>query len=141
LRLAVERPTRPERPRGPLGVVEQVRLSLRRGSRLAFFLGCLLGGFVPIATFQVSHTEFSWARPLWAQPAAFLVAGGLLFSALTMYRWGVLAFAHRAKALGFVVLLEGTMVTCHTQWLAFAALAYLAAINAVATACRLAGAE
>lgn len=137
LRAVVDRPPRPPRPRLPLGVVEQVRLALRRGSRLAFALGVLLGGFVPIATFQISHTELSTARALWTQPAAFFVAGGLLFSAVTMYRWGVLAFALRAKALGFVVLLEGAMVTSQTRWLALAALCYLAAINGVATACNL----
>ena len=141
LRAVVERQPRPQRPRQPLGVVEQVRLSLRRGSRLAFGLGVLLGGFVPIATFVISHTELSAAAPLYLQPAAAFVAGGLLFSAVTMYRWGVLAFAQRAKALGFVVLLEGTMVTSHTRWLALAALCYLAAINGVATACNLARGE
>lgn len=140
LRAVTDRESRPQRPRHPLGVVEQVRLSLRRGSRLAFALGCLLGGFVPIATYVISHTELK-PGPLWLQPAAAFVAGGLLFSAVTMYRWGVLAFAQRAKALGFVVLLEGTMVTSHTHWLALAALCYLAAINGVATACNLARGE
>lgn len=137
LRAVTDRQPRPQRPRQSLGVVEQVRLSLRRGSRLAFALGVLLGGFVPIATYVISHTELA-PGPLWLQPAAAFVAGGLLFSAVTMYRWGVLAFAQRAKALGFVVLLEGTMVTAHTHWLALAALCYLAAINGVATACNLA---
>jgi VIT1/CCC1 family predicted Fe2+/Mn2+ transporter len=140
LRAVVERQPRPQRPRQPLGVVEQVRLSLRRGSRLAFALGVLLGGFVPIATFVISHTELT-AAPLYLQPAAAFVAGGLLFSAVTMYRWGVLAFAQKTKAVGFVLLLEGTMVTSHTRWLALAALCYLAAINGVATACNLARGE
>lgn len=139
LHVAVERPPRVRsEPRGSFGVVEQVRLSLRPGSRLAFALGVLLGGFVPIATFVIAHTELTAARALWLQPAAAFVAGGLLFSAVTMYRWGVLAFAQRAKAIGFVVLLEGTMVTCQTRWLALVALGYLAAINGVATACNLA---
>jgi hypothetical protein len=138
LRSVTEREPRPQRPRHPLGVVEQVRLSLRRGSRLAFALGVLLGGFVPIATYVIAHTEISKARALYLQPAAAFVAGGLLFSAVTMYNWGRLAFAQRAKALGFVVLLEGTMVTAQTRWLALAALCYLAAINGVATACNLA---
>jgi hypothetical protein len=42
LRAVTERQPRPQRPRQSLGVVEQVRLSLRRGSRLAFGLGVLL---------------------------------------------------------------------------------------------------
>lgn len=141
LRAVTDREPRPQRPRLPLGVVDQVRLSLRRGSRLAFALGVLLGGFVPIATYVIAHTELALARPLYLQPAAAFVAGGLLFSAVTMYKWGLLAFAQRAKALGFVVLLEGTMVTAHTHWLALAALCYLAAINGVATACNLARSE
>lgn len=141
LRAVVDREPRPPRPRLPLGVVEQVRLSLRRGSRLAFALGVMLGGFVPIATYVISHTELRPGRPLYLQPAAAFVAGGLLFSAVTMFNWGKLAFAHRGKALGFVVLLEGTMVTAHTPWLALAALGYLATINGVATACNLARGE
>lgn len=141
LRAVTERQPQPQRPRLTLGVVEQVRLSLRKGSRMAFALGVLLGGFVPIATYVISHTELALERPLYLQPAAAFVAGGLLFSAVTMYNWGRLAFAQRAKALGFVLLLEGTMVTAHTHWLALVALAYLAAINGIATACNLARTE
>jgi hypothetical protein len=66
-----------------------------------------------------------------------LVAGGLAYSAKTVFDWAALAFANALKAVGFVVLLEGVMVTAHTPWLAFAALGYLVAINGVATACRL----
>lgn len=128
-------------PPGSLGVVDQVRLALRPRSRLAFGIGLLLGAFVPLATFVISHTELDLARPLWAQLPALFVAGGLLFSAVTMYGWGKLAFLQRAKALGFVLLLEGTMVTSHTHWLALGALCYLCAINGVATACNLAGSQ
>lgn len=131
-------PPRRPRPSSPLGVVEQVRLALRPGSRLAFVLGVLLGAFVPLATFVLSHHELTRSRELWRQPAAYFVAGGLLFSAVTMFRWGRLAFDVKAKALGFVVLLEGTMVTSSTRWLALTALVYLCAINGIATACNLA---
>ena len=115
-----------------------MRLALRPRSRLSFVVGVLLGGFVPIATYVVAHTELELERPLQEQLATLFVAGGLLFSAVTMYGWGRLAFTQRAKALGFVVLLEGVMVTCHTRWLALVALGYLACINGVATACNLA---
>lgn len=134
----VQKSERPPRPAGPLGVVDQVRVALRPSSRLSFVVGVLLGGFVPIATYVVAHTELVLERPLYEQLAAVFVAGGLLFSAVTMYGWGRLAFTQRAKALGFVVLLEGVMVTCHTRWLALVALGYLACINGVATACNLA---
>lgn len=133
------RAARAERiPAGPLGVVSQVRLALQPRSRLPFAIGLLLGAFVPLATFVISHTEIDLARALYLQPAAAFVLGGLLFSAVTMYGWGKLAFLQRTKALGFVLLLEGTMVTAHTHWLAVAALVYLCAINGVATACNLA---
>ncbi len=128
-------------PPGSLGVVDQVRLALRPRSRLAFGIGLLLGAFVPLATFVISHTELDLRRPLWEQLPALFVAGGLLFSAVTMYGWGKLAFLQRAKALGFVLLLEGTMVTSRTHWLALGALCYLCAINGVATACNLAGSQ
>lgn len=124
--------------RGPLGVVDQVRLALRPGSRLAFALGSFLGAVVPFVTFHYSHTEIDLARPLWLQPRALFVLGGLTFSAVTMYGWGKMAFLQKTKALGFVLLMEGTMVTTRTHWLALVALAYLCAINAVATACNLA---
>jgi hypothetical protein len=120
------------------GVIEQVKLSLR--SPLAFTVGLVLGFFVPFATYSVSHTEIDWSRRLWQQPAAYFVLGGLIFSAATVYGWGQKAFLQRSKALGFVLLMEGTMITSHTKGLAIAALAYLCAINGVATACNLAGA-
>ena len=135
------RPPAEQIPPGSLGVVDQVRLALRPRSRLAFGIGLLLGAFVPLATFVISHTELDLTRPLWGQLPALFVAGGLLFSAVTMYGWGKLAFLQRAKALGFVLLLEGTMVTSHTHWLALGALCYLCAINGVATACNLAGSQ
>lgn len=120
------------------GVIEQVKLSLR--SPMAFTVGLVLGAFVPFATYSVSHAEIDLSRPLWRQPAAYFVLGGLMFSAATVYGWGQKAFLQRTKALGFVLLMEGTMITSHTKGLALAALAYLCAINGIATACNLAGA-
>ena len=147
--LRLERRRKPERrkresqrPREEVprvqGVVNDVRIALHPRSRVAAAVGLLLGGFVPLATYVTAHTEIDWTRPLYEQLAALFVAGGLTFSAVTMYAWGTLAFFDRAKALGFVVLLEGTMVTSHTRWLAVAALCYLVSINGVATACNLA---
>jgi hypothetical protein len=123
---------------GPMGVVDQVRFALQPRARLAAAVGMLLGAVVPFVTSHYAHRELDFSRALYLQPLAFFVLGGLLFSAVTMYSWGRLAFLDRAKALGFVVLLEGTMITSHTAWLANVALAYLIAINGVATACNLA---
>jgi VIT1/CCC1 family predicted Fe2+/Mn2+ transporter len=122
----------------PLGVVDQVSASLRPRARLATLLGFALGGFVPLASYVVAHSEIDPAVSLYAQVTTLLVLGGLLYSAKTVYAWGKLAFRAPAKAAGFVVLLEGVMVFAHTQWLSIAALAYLMAINGLATGCNLA---
>jgi hypothetical protein len=118
-------------------VVQQVRTALRPGNRLATSLGFLLGGFVPLASFFVAHYEVTRMAPWYEQKPVFLVLGGLAYSARTVWQWGRLAFQNAVKALGFVVLLEGVMVTSHIPWLSIAALAYLIAINGVATGCHL----
>lgn len=127
----------PRDPRG-LGVVDQVRHSLRPTNRLPTALGFLLGGFVPIASFVVAHYELDRGTPLYLQLASYLVLGGLLYSAKTVYEWGSRAFMNAWKAVGFVVLVEGVMVTSSVPWLGYAALAYLVCINGIATGCTLA---
>ncbi|HTA90913.1 MAG TPA: hypothetical protein VK745_15085 [Polyangiaceae bacterium] len=121
--------------RRPLGVVAQVRRAFARGNRLAAVVGLLLGGFVPLAVYVVARGEsgaFAGHERAWA-----LITGGLIYSARTVFQWGKLAFTSAFKSLGFVVLLEGVMVTSTTHWLALVALVYLIAINGVATACTL----
>lgn len=129
---------RPAAPRQAYGVIDEIRLALRPRSRAAFVTGLLLGAVVPGMTFVEAHREIDWQRPLWGQPSVLFVLGGLLFSAFTLWHWGKQAFSSRVKATGFVVLLEGVMVTSHTPWLALLALGYLIAINGIATACNLA---
>jgi uncharacterized membrane protein len=103
---------------------------------LATLVGCVLGGFVPLASYVLAHLP-SPSTALWG-----LVVGGLLFSAKTVWQWGLLAFADPWKASGFVLLIEGVMVLSPVPWLAVTALALLVAINAIATGCTLAqGAE
>jgi len=121
-----------------LGVVAQVRMAFQRQQLLATLLGGLLGGFVPAATFTVAHQEVLATVPLRHQPLALLVLGGLVYSAKTVYAWGRMAFASGAKALGFTLLIEGVMTCSSVEWLSYAALAYLIAINAIATGCILA---
>lgn len=75
--------------------------------------------------------------PLYSQVATYLVLGGLLFSAKTVFAWGALAFRDRWKAAGFVVLLEGVMITSSVPMLALTLLAILVAINGIATGCTL----
>jgi hypothetical protein len=120
-----------------LGVVGQVREAVKRKNRLAATLGALIGGGVPVASYQLAHAEIDPSRALWAQLPAWLVLGGLLNSALTVFHWARSAFGSGAKALGFAVLLEGVLTFSRTPWLSIGALVYLVAINATATGVRL----
>lgn len=116
------------------GVVAQVRSAFGPKNRLPAVLGFLLASLVPVAVFAVAHREVDWSAAPWSQPKVALVLGGLLFSAKTVYRWACLAFDDKAKAAGFVVLLEGVMVGSSNAWLSGACLFYLVAINGLATA-------
>jgi hypothetical protein len=107
----------PKAPQAPPGVVAQVRLALRPKARLATLLGCLLGGFVPLASYVVAHREVDTGTAH-GLVSLLLVLGGLVFSAKTVFQWGQLAFQHGGKALGFTVLMEGVMTMSHTPWLA-----------------------
>ena len=136
-RTKAKRPLIADRAPRPLGVIAQVRRACARGNRLAAFVGMLLGGFVPLAVYVVAHGEsgpFEGHERAWT-----LVTGGLAYSAVTVFQWARLAFTSAFKSVGFVVLLEGVMVTSTTHWLALTALGYLILINGVATACTLGG--
>jgi hypothetical protein len=133
---------------------------LRHASRCpaALILGALLGAFVPATTYVVVHvggllsvgngrvTAAPLEHPGWA-----LVAGGLAFSATTVFRWGCSAFRPSAglltlleslythcKALGFVLLVEGTLLLSPSPLLGYVALGYLIVINALGTGSALA---
>jgi hypothetical protein len=112
-------------------VVEQVRIALTPANRLPTALGCLLGGFVPVASYVVAHNEIAYSWHGWAMLA--LVVGGLVFSAKTVWQWGNAAFGDPWKATGLVLLLEGIMTLSAIEWLGATALGLLAAINAIAT--------
>lgn len=116
-----------------VNIIDQFRAARRHP--IAALLGALLGGVVPLVTYVVAHYEL---RDGWIEPRAALVAGGLAYSAKTVWQWGRLAFKCPWKATGFVLLLEGVMVLSSIPWLARLALSYLMGINAVATACTIA---
>lgn len=125
-----------------LGIVDQVKQSMKPNNRLALICGAILGGFVPIATYTIAHCEVDYQAPLWTQWMILLVLGGLVYSALTVFNWAKVAFKHPAKAIGFVVLLEGTMTFSHAgvlgiPLLSLAALTLLVGINSVAAGCLL----
>lgn len=110
-----------------IGVIDQVKMAAR--NPLAALAGFILGGFVPVATFSVSHLDKGLNEYiLWT-----LVIGGLIYSALTVFGWAKMAFGNGLKAFGFVVLIEGVMTLSGIAWLAYAALALLVVINGIAT--------
>lgn len=115
-----------------LTVIQQVRRAFAPGARLAGFTGLAIGGFVPVATYTIVHFECNAHPQLW-----LLVAGGLMYSAMTVFGWASAAFGNRAKAVGFCALLEGILTFGHIPALGLASLAMLVFINAVSAACAL----
>ena len=129
-------------PVNQLGVIDQALVAFERKNLLATLFGGWLGGIVPFAVFMTAHysttktlsisgVEVSGAW-LWV-----LVLAGLAYSATTVYKWGVVAFSNKAKAAGFVVLLEGILTFSPEHGLAVAALVTMMLINAIATSCNL----
>lgn len=134
----------PDAIRRNAGVVEQVKVACSRQYRLATLIGALLGAAVPFSTYMIAHYDFpGWPEYDAGQMFRFLVclslvAGGLLYSAKTVFQWGELALSSRAKAYGFTVIMEGVMTFSTIHSLAIMALVYLCAINAIATGVTLA---
>lgn len=122
-----------------LGVVAQVRAALKPNARLATFLGFMLGGFVPLASYVVAHLEIDHENLFSPNNlvGALLVLGGLIFSARTVFAWAKLAFHNAGMAFGFVVLMEGVEIFARTHWLGIAALCYVMAIDGIACGCTL----
>lgn len=115
-----------------VGVIAQIRAATN--NPIALLVGCLLGGFVPLASYFVAHQE---VKTFWSVPT-LLVVGGLVYSAKTVFQWGKQAFNCGWKATGFILLLEGIMILSSIPWLGHLSLVYLVSINAVATGCLLA---
>lgn len=94
------------------------------------YLGAILGAFVPVASYWLSHREIDPTRPLWSQLTTAIALGGLVYSGPTVFAWVKSFVGHPVKAFGFVLLLEGVMICSQTAWLALTALCLLVAINA-----------
>jgi hypothetical protein len=113
------------------GILEQIHTARR--NPMAAMIGLLLGGGVPLAIYFYAHELTTWR-----DPRALIVVGGLLFSAKTVWQWGRLAFDCPYKATGYVLRMEGVMITSAQPLLSRLALAFLVGINAIATACTIA---
>lgn len=104
-------------------------LSQLRGLRsqwLATAIGCVIGAIVPLLVYRIAHYHVSDTPALW-----LIVAGGLLFSASSVYGWGLKLFGGAwYKAGGFTLLIE--LSTVFVQgWESYIALSVLMAVNAV----------
>lgn len=119
-----------------LTVVQQVRHAFKPGGRLAAFIGLLMGGCAPIFTFGVVHLVLPF-HPERAYILCAIAAGGLLFSAPKVYKWGLSAWGSKVEALGAVMFLEGVMTFVPSFYLPMAALAILIFVNGTYSACRL----
>lgn len=115
-----------------IGVLDQVAIAAKRHNRLALVAGSIMGGFVPVASFQIAHHEVQDNPVMW-----LAVGAGLAYSALSVYAWSKVALRSQWKAVGFCCLMELTMTFSETVWLSYGALALLVAINAIACACQL----
>jgi hypothetical protein len=110
-----------------LSIVDQVVECMKPRNRIASFCGAFFGGIIPLGVYIISHYELSKNPWMWV-----LVIGGLAYSALTVFDWAVMAFKHKTKAFGFVVLLEGVMTFSGTGWLSIVYLMALMVVNSVA---------
>jgi len=104
-------------------------LSQLRGLKsqwLATGIGCVVGAIVPVLVYRIAHYHVEATPALW-----LIVAGGLLFSASSVYGWGLKLFGGQwYKAGGFTLLIE--LSTVFVQgWESYVALSVLCLINAV----------
>jgi hypothetical protein len=96
-----------------------------RGQRLASLVGAIVGAVVPVLVYRIAHHHAGVTPALW-----LIVAGGLLFSASSVYSWGLRLFGAWYKAGGFTVLIE--LSTVFVQgWESKLALSILILINGV----------
>lgn len=123
-----------------LPIATQVRLAFQKQNRVEALAGTIMGGYVPIAVYEMVHYELvsHSTNPLYLQPKAVLVFFGLVFSLITVFVLARDAFTSVPKALGFAVLVEGAMTMSDNQYLSLAGLAILIVINGLSTACNLA---
>lgn len=122
----------------------QLKIASQKGNRLATLLGMILGTVVPVMVYAVTHKlpSLSYREPAF-YVLLLMAIGGCYFSMKSVITWGKLAFqGDSIKAVAFALLLEGMLVMSgmlpDMAWLGYAALAYLALINAISAGCSIA---
>ena len=102
------------------------QLRALRGQRLASLTGAVIGAVGPVLVYRIAHHHAAATPALW-----LIVAGGLLFSASSVYSWGLRLFGGAwYKAGGFTVLLELSTVFVK-GWESKLALSVLILINSI----------
>jgi len=117
-------------------VISQIRQAAQPGNRLAALLGALIGALPPVGSYMVVHHALDRQAALAEQPLAYLVAGLMVFSGLSVVRWTKAAFRSTWKAIGWTVGVEGLLVGAPDSmaWLAGLCVGYLVVINAISAA-------
>ena len=140
VKVAVEKKATPSRAmrmrllsaRAADSVIDQVKIAFSV-SAIGLMIGLILGASVPLTTYFISHYEW---KEVWSI-YSLLVAGGLIFSANSVYFWTKAAFRSGIKALGFVILTELGMIFSHIAWINLLGLSILIGINAIASGANL----
>lgn len=123
--------------------IYKVRRGLQPRNMIAFGFGGVMGGFAPFASYTVStelKQTYDGTSAWWGAnaPKIVLTAGALGFSAITVYKFGKLAFKDRVKAGGFVAATEMALIFGN-ETLRKIALGILVGINTVETGDNIAG--
>lgn len=127
-------------------IIAQIKAIRQKENWLAFIIGGTFGAFVPVAVFALNqhlHREMSLVQVVLAHEiedmlVLLLIAAGAVFSAKSVYGWGLSLFAGDLwKAAGYCVLIEGVMVISPIDWLRMLAMIVLVAINVIATGANL----
>lgn len=113
---------KPKKPAAARKIVPKLSASEQR--TVGQGIAAVAAGFLPVASYIIAHHEVTDSPLKWA-----LVLAALLFSAPTLAEWAEKWCKGRWKAWGFTALLEGCMVFSSTEYLGYAGLAILVAIN------------
>lgn len=114
-------------------IIEQVMLSLNGNLNvMAFLLGSIITGSVPVGTYFIAHEEVVGNPWMWIG-----VFFGAVFSLVTVYRWGLVMFKSQVRAVGYCALVEFGMIFSTIEWLAILLLSIVVFINGVSGGCAL----